>query len=181
MASDAWVSAHLLGMAAFVLLTVGLMALVLAHRRSAGRSLAVSAGMAWLGTALVLPYYGAETFGLHVIGGLALTRQSMSFVETVDAVRLDPVALTMFGGGLVALATSGAFLPVALWRSGALARAGALVLGAGLLLYLPQFYGSPALRVSHGVLMTVGCVVLAWAILRGSLRDQAPRPARART
>lgn len=35
-----------------------------------------------------------------------------------------------------------------------------------MVLFLPQFFLSPALRIAHGVLLGVGCVLLAVAVRR---------------
>ena len=57
-ARPAWLFAHLLGMAGFVLVATGLAGV----DERAGR-------WATWGAFLVLPYYGAEAFGLHALGG----------------------------------------------------------------------------------------------------------------
>jgi hypothetical protein len=36
-----------------------------------------------------------------------------------------------------------------------------VVFAAGAVLYLPQFFADPALRIAHGVLLAIGCLVLA--------------------
>src|SRR5690606_4782971 len=66
MASTAWVAAHSLGMVGFIALTLGVWAL---HglRPGASRAAAATVTLTWLGASLVLPYYGAETFGVRVI------------------------------------------------------------------------------------------------------------------
>ena len=35
------------------------------------------------------------------------------------------------------------------------------MVGLGLLLYLPQFFASPAVRIGHGLLLGLGCVAVA--------------------
>ena len=42
------------------------------------------------------------------------------------------------------------------------------------LLFLPQFFGPPALRIAHGVLLAAACVWLAWDAKRV---QPAPVPA----
>jgi hypothetical protein len=39
-------------------------------------------------------------------------------------------------------------------------------------LYLPQFFGPPALRIAHGVLVAAGCLLLAIAVRRSGVLDQ---------
>ena len=42
----------------------------------------------------------------------------------------------------------------------------AVAVGLGLLLYLPQFFGSPAMRIGHGVLLGLGCLALGLILAR---------------
>ena len=166
MSSAAWVLAHTIAMAAFLALTVAVWSL---RRTGAGlgeRSGAAAAVLTWLGVSLVLPYYGGETFALQVIAERAVATADPALLELADAFRYQPVAIGMFGAGLLVLAAAGVALAVALRRSGAPARLGGLLVGAGLVLYLPQFFVGPAGRIGHGVLLAVGCAVLSAAILR---------------
>jgi hypothetical protein len=39
-------------------------------------------------------------------------------------------------------------------------------------LYLPQFFGPPALRIAHGVLVALGCVLLAAVMRRSGVLHQ---------
>jgi len=80
----------------------------------------------------------------------------------VDAVRYNPVALTMFGAGLIVLAVTGAALARVLWTSGI--RIGA-VLGFGVL-YLPQSFRPPWVRIAHGLILGVGLVLVAFQMPR---------------
>jgi hypothetical protein len=63
MASGSWAVAHSLGMVGFITLTLGVWALTRLPG-TVGRASAATLALTWLGTSLVLPYYGAETFGL---------------------------------------------------------------------------------------------------------------------
>ena len=38
-------------------------------------------------------------------------------------------------------------------------------LAAGFALFIPQFFTPQPVRVAHGLLVIVGCVVLAWSML----------------
>lgn len=156
MASGAWVLAHLLGMAGFVLVALGM-----TMTAQGQRAMRWAAALAWLGAALVLPFYGAETFGLRVIGQHALAENSAEVLALAEELRMGATQITMFGIGLLAVAGAGVALAIATWRGGALARTAGLATGAGLVLYLPQFFGTPVLRVGHGLLLGAGLLLLA--------------------
>src|SRR5690625_4478328 len=78
MDSTVWVVAHLLGVAAFVLLAAGLRGVT----SSRAVLVCVTAGVA-----LVLPYYGAETFGVEVIARRALADADPSLLVLVEEFR----------------------------------------------------------------------------------------------
>jgi len=165
-ASSLWVLAHTMGMLGFLALTVAVWTLRATRLPSSERPAGVAAVLTWLGTSLVLPYYGGETFALHVIAQRAIAEGDAGLIELVDAFRTQPVAITLFGVGLLVLAAAGVALAVSLWRSGGLARAGGLLVGLALVLYLPQYYFPAGGRIGHGALLAAGCVVLAVAVLR---------------
>lgn len=148
--SDRWVLAHTGAMVAFGCLAAAICG------TSANRLVRASV---LLGVGLILPYYGAETFGLHAIGRAAVIRGDGSLTGLSDLVRNNPVALTMFGAGLIAVAVAGVALARVLWRDHA--RVGAVLVGAGLALYLPQFFGPAWARIAHGVILGVGLVIVA--------------------
>ena len=156
-ASPAWLVSHLSGAAALILLPLGLLAL--------GRDVLARAAFVttWLGSALSLPYYGAETFALSAIGRRADDAPEAA-LELVDAVRTGGVQLVTFGTGLVLLAVGGVLAALAVRRSTTLPRWSGAPLAAGLVLFLPQFYAAPALRMMHGVLLGGGCLVLSLAL-----------------
>ncbi len=159
MASNRWLLAHLLGMAAFAFLTVGIRSL--GRKTLTGRPATVAGPLAIVAVALILPYYGGEAFGLHAIGRYAVLTGDAGLITAVDAFRYQPAAITLFGIGLVLLAVVGVLLAIATWSRGGLLRLAGAVSGLGLLLYLPQFYGTPTMRIAHGVLLGVGCLILA--------------------
>ncbi|MGO0577646.1 hypothetical protein [Ornithinimicrobium panacihumi] len=164
-ASTRWVVAHLFG--ALALASFARLALRLDDLGSTRLSRAARwTGLA--GAALVLPYYGAETFGLHALGRAALAGDQ-GVLQLVDDIRDQPVALTMFGLGLVLLAACGLILALA-WqrRTGSLA---AWPLGALMALFLPQFYLPPTGRMAYGVLYAVAALLLL--LTSRSLRTQA--------
>lgn len=155
MSSPAWVAAHAFAILGFVAVGLGLLDWMPSK---------LALITAWIGTGLVLPYYGAEDFGLH-----ALARSSTpDLLATVDAVRYQPVAITMFGVGLVLLAVAGV-------ATGLAVRGPAGVLFAiGYALFLPQFFLPPAGRIAHGVILAVGCV---WLAVTRWQRSSVARPA----
>lgn len=153
--SDRWVLAHLCGMAAFGCFAAATCALTVPRLPRA---------TAALGVGLILPYYGAEAFGLHALGRAALSRGDAGLTGVADLVRNNPLALAMFGAGWIVLAVAGVSVARALWLGGA--RTGATMLGAGMVLYLPQFFGPPWLRITHGVLLGAGLVIVAVGLTR---------------
>ncbi|MDO5504604.1 MAG: hypothetical protein Q4G67_15700 [Actinomycetia bacterium] len=154
--STAWIVSHLCG--ALALASVGRLALRL-HDLFPGTLTAAARWSGLVGTVLVLPYYGAETFGLHAVGRAAVDG-STTTLELVDPIRNHPAALTTFGLGLLLLAVSGIAAALA-WqrRTGSSA---AWPLGLLVALVLPQFYLPPAGRMAFGVLYAVAA---AWWLL----------------
>jgi hypothetical protein len=138
-ASPLWLAAHLSAAAAFVLVGYALMD---ARER----------WLWWAGASLTLLYYGAETFALHALGGTVT--DSAALAALTQAIRMGPTQITVFGAGLVLMAAAAVVLAVRL-------RAVALPFAAGMVLFLPQFFAGPELRIAHGVLLGLGCVLLA--------------------
>lgn len=157
MASGAWVAAHAFAMIGFILVPVALLAL----RDSIGLMPVVVMSV---GAGLTLPYYGAEDFGLHA----AATTKGGDLLAIADATRYNPVAITMFGAGLLTLAVGAILVAVAIWRSAALPRASGIVFAVGFALFLPQFFAPAPVRIAHGVVMLIGLVWLAVAMWRAS-------------
>lgn len=156
-ADPLWVYSHLSGMIGWVLL---------AAAASAARN--VTARAAWplaLGVAAVLPYYGAETFALHVLADASLDRGDASLVEMESLIRAEPVATILFGLGLLMAAVGAVLLAADTWRLGRVRWAGiplALLVG----LYLPQFFAPEAARMTHGLLLGIACVLWGAAAAR---------------
>ena len=50
---------------------------------------------------------------------------------------------------------------VTTWRDGGLVSWGGILAGIGLILYLPQFFWPPPVRIAHGLLLAAGCLWLA--------------------
>lgn len=171
-ASTAWVISHLCGVlaiASFARLMLRVSDQIPGLLPRAGRL----TGLA--GAVLVLPYYGAETFGLHAVGAAATQAQSTgalsdvtALLALVDPIRNQPAALMSFGLGLLLLAASGILLALTWQRH--LRSAAAWPLGVLMALLLPQFYLPPTGRMIYGVL---------YALAAGLLLTQALRARRA--
>ncbi|NLG55338.1 MAG: hypothetical protein GX542_06775 [Rhodococcus sp.] len=157
-ADPLWVFSHLLGMIAWVTLTV---AVVLAVD-TATRRFAKPAWLIGLGAAALLPYYGAETFALHVLGQDAEHGDLTSIAAVAAAIREQAVATTLFGVGFVLIAIGGVLLAVDTWRSVAVRWAG-IPLAVLLCLYLPQFFAPDAVRIGHGIALGIACGV--WGVV----------------
>jgi len=165
-ASPAWILAHLLGVVGFIFVTLGLLGLSSALQHTAARRLAsLALVLAWIGVGLILPYYGAEMFGLRALGQEALRQHSPALLSLVDAVRLGPGAI-VFVVGLLLLAVGAVLVAIAVWRSGTLSRWSGIPFARGFVLYLPQFFGTQPIRVAHRLLVALGCIWVAVSLVR---------------
>jgi hypothetical protein len=163
MSSNAWVAAHFFAMLGFILMPLGLLALRAAVATTRAEPLALTAAvLAWIGSGLTLPYYGAEDFGLHAITGP--DGHGASLLRLIHAVRYQPLAITIFAAGLVLIAAAAIMAAIAVWRSPVLPRASAIPFAAGFALFLPQFFSPPAIRIAHGALLAAGSIILAAAL-----------------
>lgn len=154
MGSPFWIASHLFAMLGFILLPA--VPIVFAWRESRGRRTLVAAAiMLWLGVGLVLPYYGAEAFALNAVA----TFDGTDLVAVSDAIRFGPIQGITFLLGLLLIAAGAVFTAVGLtkahpWWFG-------VAFAAGFVLFGPQFVGAPAVRIAHGVLIGIGCLILA--------------------
>lgn len=163
MSSTAWVASHFFAMIGFILMPLGLLALRSALAPTRAEPLALTAAvLAWIGSGLVLPYYGAEDFGLHGIAGSAAARSDL--LNVADSVRFQPLAATIFGTGLILLAAAAIMAAIAVWRSDVLPRTSAILFATGMALFLPQFFSPAVTRIAHGVLLAAGLIILAVAL-----------------
>lgn len=153
-ARDAWLIAHVLGMAGFAAIGWGLGVV----DRLAGR-------LALAGALLVLPYYGAEAFGLHALGQRVLETGDASAIAAADLFRYQPLAMTMFVAGLVLVAGAGVRLLLKVRHGPGGQRIGLLLTGAALATYLPQFFVPIGGRIGHGVVLGLGLLALAGTLL----------------
>ncbi|MFI0717682.1 hypothetical protein [Streptomyces sp. NPDC021224] len=139
MGSTAWVVAHLCAMIGFIVVAIALL--------SVDRTAAI---VFWIGAGLTLPYYGAEDFGLHAMAGQS------NVLHLAEDVRYNPFAMTVFGLGLLTMAAAAILVAVRLRT------VPSILFAVGFGLFLPQFFGPPALRIAHGVLLAAACGWLAW-------------------
>lgn len=173
MSSTAWVAAHTLGMIGFITLTLGMWSLG-RQGLTTGRAVGVATVLTWLGASLVLPYYGAETFGLQVIAERAAVDGDAGLLELAETFRYGPVPLAFFSTGLMSLAAAGVALGVAVRRSSGALRLGGLLVGAALVTYLPQFFFAPSVRITHGAVLALGCLLIAAAAWAGGRAEVGP-------
>jgi hypothetical protein len=175
MSSSAWVTAHFFAMLGFILMPLGLLALRAALAATVAESLALTAAvLSWIGAGLVLPYYGAEDFGLHAIAGSAGTRADL--LSLVHAVRYQPLAMTIFAVGLLLLAAGAIMAAIAVWQSHVLPRASGILFATGMALFLPQFFSPAPVRIAHGILLAAGSIVLAAGLWASAGRPRAGAP-----
>ena len=170
LASTTWVVAHVCGAAAlacFGWLTVRL------HDTVGGTASRVARTTGLLGTMLVLPYYGAETFGLHAVG-LRAAAGDTAALGLVDQIRNQPAAITLFGAGLLLLAVAGVATAVAWSRADpADPTRAAWPLGVAVALVLPQFYLPPIGRMAFGVVYLGAALLLSVDLERVMVRTRA--------
>lgn len=183
--SGAWLTSHLLGALGFLLVPLGLLAVHQLLRATPSAQLSRAAVVVcWLGVGFLLPYFGAEAFGLHAIARAAAEGQVLDVLALAEGVRMGAAAITTFGIGLVAVAVGAVMAAVAVANSGVLPRHAGVLMALGLALYLPQFFGPPWVRVAHGALLATGLFVLALAAWNAAeqlgIRDASVPPATAR-
>lgn len=173
-ARPAWLWAHVLAMLGLVLVAWALAAV----DRTAHRA-------AVTGTTFLLPYYGAEAYGLHAVGRRVLETGDHAVLAATtgaaDSFRLEPVAMTLFALGWCALLVAAVRLAVLAARSRGTMRAGLTLTAAALATYLPRFFLPEHGRVAHGAVAAAGLVLLALALSRagedpGALRGRNRTP-----
>jgi len=168
--SAAWVLAHACGMAGFILLALGTLGAYLRLQATPAERLGFLALLlCWAGAGLTLPFFGAEAFGLQVIGEAALRQNSLEVLGMVNQVRFGP-GLAFIGAGLLLVAAAMILLAVAVWKAGLKPRWGGLPLALGFLVYMPQLQGSPAfqpVRIVVALIIAAGCALVARGMLVG--------------
>ena len=159
-----WVIAHVCAMLGFIAIALAMRSLEQLVGPSAGASAAsVAVVVTWIGVGLTLAYYGAEAFALNAVGAKAVSDADPAIMELADPIRNGAVQISMFGIGLLLVLIGGVYAALAVRSSDILPSWSGLPLAAGLILFAPQFFAPPAVRIAHGVLMFVGCLILAWA------------------
>ncbi|MBP1965620.1 hypothetical protein [Paenibacillus aceris] len=167
-ASTEWIIAHVMAMLGFILLTFGILGLHLFLQEATLDRLAFRGFvLSWLGTGLTLPFYGAEVFGLHAIGQVAIKQQNSDLVSLANVVRFGP-GFIMILVGLLLLAIGCIMAAVAIWKSRTLPKWSGIPLALGFLLYIPQFMGTQPIRVAHGLIVAIGCLWIAVSLWRKS-------------
>lgn len=165
-ASTEWLVAHILAIIAFTLLPLGLLGFYNSLQEIAVKSLAYwSVVMCLIGIGLTLPFYGAETYGLHTLGQEAIRKQTATLVGLAADVR-SGAGLVMFLIGLLLLAVAAVILAIAIWKSGRYHKWSGIPFAFGMGLYIPQFFGGQPIRVAHGLLVALGCLWLAVGLWR---------------
>ncbi len=160
--SSWWIPSHLFGAMGFVLLAVASTAVLGVIMKGPGEPAARSmALLAMVGAGLILPFYGAESFGLHVVAATPVLADDASRAALMEAIRNDPYALTTFGIGLLVMAAAGILLAVAVVRARLGSPVPAVAVAVLLALYLPQFFGPPWVRIAHGLLLGLSLLALA--------------------
>jgi hypothetical protein len=158
LASWPWVIAHLLAMAAFVLLGCGLLALYAALAGAGGEAPALRAlVLCLLGIGLVLPALGVETYVLPLLAR-AYLEGATGVASLVEPIYRGPMTAIMLVG-LALLAAGAIGFARGVWRSGTLPRWAGVALGLGLALWCPIF--PRAVRVADGLLIGLGGLWLA--------------------
>jgi hypothetical protein len=88
-------------------------------------------------------------------------------------VRYQPLAMTIFGTGLLLLAAAAIMAAIAVWRSNVLPRTSAILFATGMVLFLPQFFSPAPVRIAHGILLAAGSIILAAALWASAGRPRA--------
>ncbi len=176
-ASTAWLLSHTLAMVGFILLTLGLLGLYGHLHRTRAEPWGIAAlVLTWAGVGLILPYYGAEAFALHAVGREAIRVNSVDLLVTLtNAIRYGE-GVWLFGLGLLALAAGTILFAAAIRRSGTLPWWSGIPLALGFALFLPQFFTPPPVRVAHGLLVAIGCWLVAWSMASHRAGEEEDRP-----
>jgi hypothetical protein len=119
-ASDAWIFAHLVGIASLGLLApalLGLRRLLAATGGRGGTLLTWATALAWIGAAGASLYYGAEMFGVRTFAEASQRRGDASLLDEVQVLREQPIAVVLFGVGLLLIAAAGVLAAIAMFRA----------------------------------------------------------------
>jgi len=168
-ASNKWVIAHSLRIGGFILLSLGFLGLYLYLRDSRVERLALRGfALCLVGAGLTLPFFGAEAFGLQIIGSGVVTQNNASLIPLVNQLRFGP-GIAFILSGLVWVAAATIIIAAAVWKSQALPKWSGIPLAACFTAYIPQLQAEPTfqvIRTGVGILILIGCCWLAWGIFR---------------
>lgn len=157
-----WIPSHLFGALGFLFFAFATTAVLGVIMKGPGEPAArTMALLAMLGTGLLLPFYGAESFGLHAVATTPVITETASRGVLMEAIRTDPYAIGTFAPGLLLVAAAAICLAVAIVRMGEGPALPAIAVAVLLTLYLPQFLGAPWLRITHGLLLGASFLALA--------------------
>lgn len=173
-ASPLWIAAHLFGALALAQFARLALRLDEAIRAGGQRSPTARAArtLALAGAVLCLPYYGAETFGLHALGVAHQANPDAGMLAIGEQVRNHPAALTTFSIGLVAVSVAAILVAMA-WSKNATLTWAAWPLGIVMAAFPVQFYAPAAVRMTYGVVFAI-CAAI-WVV--AALRENAVAPA----
>lgn len=157
-----WALAHLAAIVGLILIPLGYGA-IRGHLEGTRNEKTAfkAAAIGYVGSALTISYYGAETYGLKAIGQRAVEDGDPSMTEVGNAFRQDPTAMAVFAIGLALIAIAAVIAAVAVWRSGTLQRWSGVPLAALLVTMLPQYFLPHAGRIVWGALVAVAALWLA--------------------
>jgi hypothetical protein len=169
-----WALAHIAAIVGLILVPLGYGALrgFLEGTRNE-KTAFMAATIGYIGSALTISYYGAETYGLKAIGRRAVEDGDATLTEVADAFRLDPTAVAIFIIGLALIAVAAVLAAIAVWRSGVLNRWSAVPLAALLVTMLPQYFLPHGGRIAWGALVTVAALWLAAELWKASSKAPA--------
>jgi Domain of unknown function (DUF4386) len=102
---------------------------------------------------------------LHAIGQEAIKEKNPALLSIVNSVRLGE-AIVFFIPGLLFLAVGTILFATVIWRSSSLPTWIGMPLAVGFALYIPQFFEPQSIRVAHGLLITIACMLIAWSMLK---------------
>ncbi len=170
--SNHWIEAHMLAMVGFTLLALGIVGWYSSLQSTGSESGAFRAMVVMLAAiGLTLPFYGGEAYGLHAIGQEALNRGDGSLVEMSTVVR-GGAGLVMFLIGLLLLAVGAILVARVIWTSGESSKWIGIPFAVAFALYIPQFFATQPLRVGHGLLVALGCALIAANMWRRSGKEE---------
>lgn len=174
-ASNAWLVAHSLAMAGFILLILAWLGVYGRLLGDGGGLLALTALItAIVGVGLTLPYYGAETFALHALGEESLRKWNPDVFQTLtNSIRLGE-GIWFLGLGLAGVGIGAILFAIAIWRSATVLQWTGIPLALALSLFIPQFFAAQPVRVGHGMLVLIGCLAVAWGMLQVDRRQTVP-------